>query len=130
MRAADTNVVIRFVAADDPAQSAVARRFFREGEVFVSQTVLLETEWVLRAVLGWDRRRVATTLTTLLRIGRIAVERSADAIWAVERHAAGADFADMLHLAAARRTSGFVTFDRSVARGAGANPPVPIETLR
>jgi len=130
VRSADTNVVGRFLADDDVAQAETARRWFRQGEVFVSQTVLVETEWVLRSVLGWKRARVARSLSTLLRGAMVVVERSSDALWAVDRHAAGADFADMLHLAAARRGAVFATFDRTLVRDAGASSPVPVETLR
>jgi len=130
VKSIDTNVVIRFIADDDPLQTCVARSLFRNSEIFVSQTVLIETEWVLRGVLGWDRRRVGSALVTLLRTDRVTVERSSDVLWAIERHAVGADFADMLHVAAARRTAGFATFDRAVAREAGPDSPVPVETLR
>ena len=130
MRAADTNLVVRAIANDDPQQSPIARRWFEEDAVFLSQTVLLETEWILRSVLGWPRDRVGAVLSALLRNRDIVVERGSDAIWATERHAQGADFADMLHLAASRRTSVFATFDRTLAAHAGAVPPVPIETLR
>ncbi len=130
MRAADTNVLVRFLAGDDPEQSRIAVRWFTQGDVFVSQTVLLETEWVLRAVLKWEHAKVVQHLSTLLRGSMVVTERASDAAWALERHAAGADFADMLHIAAARRTSAFATFDRALVRDAGSNPPVPIDTLR
>jgi len=130
VRACDTNVVVRAVASDDPLQSPVARRWFDDGGVFLSQTVLLETEWVLGTVMGWKRETVCIALGALLRKTNVMVERGADAVWALQRHAGGADFADMLHLAAAREMSAFATFDRAVAMGAGTHSPVVIETLR
>ena len=49
MRAIDTNVIVRFLTADDLAQAAVARRAIEAGDIFIPTTVLLETEWVLRS---------------------------------------------------------------------------------
>jgi predicted nucleic-acid-binding protein len=46
--AVDTNVIVRLVANDDPAQSPRAARLFAREDVYVPKTVVLETEWVLR----------------------------------------------------------------------------------
>jgi predicted nucleic-acid-binding protein len=51
------------------------------------------------------------------------------AAWAIDRLEAGADFADMMHIATAAGATRFVTFDRGVAKKAGATPPISIETL-
>ena len=52
MRSFDTNVAVRLVVEDDPAQCERAGRAFRravaEGGVFFSATVLVEVAWVLR----------------------------------------------------------------------------------
>ena len=57
MRAVDTNVVVRYLTGDQPEQAARAREVFRAGQVFVSTTVLLESDWVLRSVYGSPHRR-------------------------------------------------------------------------
>ncbi len=49
--------------------------------------------------------------------------------WAIGRSAKGADIADMIHIAASRHQAAFATFDRGVARAAGPDSPVPVETL-
>ena len=49
MRAVDTNILVRFLTADDPKQARTARRVMEAGDVFIGVTVILETEWVLRA---------------------------------------------------------------------------------
>ena len=52
MKALDTNVVVRYLTGDDPAQAARARAAVDAGPVFVPVTVLLESEWVLRSRYG------------------------------------------------------------------------------
>jgi predicted nucleic-acid-binding protein len=42
--AVDTNVVVRLLVNDDAAQAGRARALFEREQVFVSPTVLLETE--------------------------------------------------------------------------------------
>ena len=49
--------------------------------------------------------------------------------WALERHLAGADWADMLHLIANRKSEAFVTFDRDIEQAAGPDSPVLVRTL-
>jgi predicted nucleic-acid-binding protein len=45
----DTNLLVRALVADHPEQVAVARQLIARDTVFLSRTVLLETEWVLRS---------------------------------------------------------------------------------
>ena len=46
--AVDTNVVVRFLTGDEPAQAGRARALFEHEAVLLLKTVLLETEWMLR----------------------------------------------------------------------------------
>jgi len=48
MIAVDTNIIIRFLTHDDEGQYKKAFSIFNTEEVFISDTVILETEWVLR----------------------------------------------------------------------------------
>ena len=59
MRAVDTNVLVRLIVRDDPAQVEKAESFVAHG-AWVSQTVLAETVWVLESVYGLDRAQIAT----------------------------------------------------------------------
>jgi predicted nucleic-acid-binding protein len=127
VKAVDTNVVARFIMGDDPIQSPQAAECIARG-VFVSEGVLMETEWVLRAVAGWDRMRVNEALATLLALENVAVARPGDLAWALDRHRDGADWADMLHLIATRGYDAFVTFEKNLREG--SQPPVPVEHLK
>ena len=62
MRALDTNIVVRYLTGDDPEQAARAKAAIDAGPVFVSTTVLLECDWVLRSVYGFGGRQVAAAL--------------------------------------------------------------------
>ena len=128
MKAIDTNVVLRVITGDDLAQEATARDLLRSG-VFISLTVLMETEWVLRSFYRWRRYEIADALIALGRIEGVSLERTSAASWVVERYRAGADFADMIHLLVVEELESFATFDAGVARTAGADAPLPIETL-
>ena len=56
----DTNVLVRYLAQDDPAQSAKVNRLI-ESELnerhpgFISLIVLVETCWVLKRLYGANR---------------------------------------------------------------------------
>ena len=91
-------------------------------------SVVLETEWVLRSSYAWPRARIAEALAVLIDLPTLR-EAPQGIGWVIERFADGADFADMLHLAASGSADAFVTFDRRLAKAAGPNTPIPIETL-
>jgi predicted nucleic-acid-binding protein len=90
--------------------------------------VLLEAEWVLRSYYGWSREQRVRGLKSLLDLPH-AIAFPVSAQWALERTAKGADFADMLHIAAAEGASSFVSFEKKLKHLAGPDSPVPVETL-
>ena len=125
MRAVDTNVVVRYLTGDDPAQAARARAVIEAGDVFVGTTVLLESEWVLRSVYGFSGKEVAVALRALAGLPNVRVESPAMLAEALDRAQNGMDFADAVHLGAAVRCEAMLTFDRrfiELAKGS----PVPV----
>ncbi len=128
MRAIDTNVAARFLLADDPEQATLAIDIMA-GSVFVPITVLLELGWLLTSRYRQPRDVVATALLDMVDLPKVTVNDPALVRWALNRFAQGGDFADMLHLIAARDAAGFATFDRAIAAAAGPDSPVAIETL-
>ena len=122
MKGADTNVLVRYLVEDDPAQCRKARAFVDgvlEGgeELFLPQVVMCELVWVLSAAYGFRRVDIAAILDDVLRSEGIVVEdadlvaRAADA-YATSR----ADFADHLLGEQGRHAgcSAVGTFDRSL----------------
>lgn len=120
-------MVVRILTKDDAAQRVRAVALAEE-DFMLTATVLVETDWVLRSVYGWDRRQRAAGLRLLLDLPR-AVAIPAHVHWALARMEQGADFADMMHIALAAGASSFATFDHRLARSAGPDTPVPVETF-
>ena len=110
-------------------QAPLVDALMAEGQLFIPFTVLIETEWVLRAVYALDRETVSRLLAHLSIIDEIALPDAEGVIWACARHAAGADFADMIHIVASREHDAFVSLERKLATQAGVNTPIPIERL-
>ena len=122
MRAVDTNVVVRYLTGDDPGQAARARAVVDAGDVFVSTTVLLESEWVLRSVYGLSRTEVAAALRAFAGLPGLSVESPAVLSEALDHAQRGMDFADALHLGAAARCEALLTFDLRFIEQAGEVP--------
>jgi len=59
MIAIDTNIVVRFLTHDDAVQYKKAYKLFNEHDVFIADTVILETEWVLRFAYNFYCKRWA-----------------------------------------------------------------------
>ena len=132
MRAVDTNVVARYYLRDDSAQSRIATGILAGGDVFVPKTVVLELEWVLRAVAGQPAGKVIACLAHLIALPGVTVEDHDAVETALDYCRRGIDFADALHLAASRTCTELLTFDdRGYARRAaklGLKPPVKLAT--
>ena len=118
----DTNVVVRYLTGDDPGQAARARAVIDAGDVFVSTTVLLESEWVLRSVYGLSRTEVAAALRAFAGLPGLSVESPAVLSEALDHAERGMDFADALHLGAAARCEALLTFDLRFIEQAGEVP--------
>lgn len=126
MRGLDTNVLLRFLAADDPDQSARVAALFeaaeRTGErFFISTIALCELSWTLRGQpYSLDRGQIAAVLERILDTSLFEVEARALVRRALADFLLGrADFADHLlgwHSLEAG-CSDTLTFDRKL-RGA------------
>ena len=120
----DTNVVVRYLAQDNPKQSAAASRLFErvlapDNPGFVPVVVLCELAWVLAECYDADRARIRQAIDGLLVAKQVAVEtpdvvRKALRAW----DESAADFADALigELARANGADKTVTFDRTAAK--------------
>lgn len=82
MRALDTNILVRFVTADDSPQSERVRELFRTAEehhelLFVSLPVLLELIWVLGSAYDTPKAAIAEALQHLLGLPYLRFEQEA-----------------------------------------------------
>jgi len=128
LKSLDTNILVAALAGEGSPQYLEARAAL-DGEALITVTVLLETSWVLRSVLRWSHQDVVAAFTDLLVVTSITWQSRPAVEWALGRYAAGADFADMLHLALSGQADSFATFDQRIARFADTSV-VPVETLK
>jgi predicted nucleic-acid-binding protein len=124
MLGVDTNVLIRFLIRDDEAQFERARKLIKREvaagrRVFVSQLVLLETEWMLRSRYSLNKGQIIEAISGMLDASDIEFEdepaiEEALFIWKDTT----ADFADCLIGARNRRLGcrATATFDVKSSR--------------
>ena len=125
MIALDTNVIVRFVTNDDPVQSPKARGLIEVGDAWVSTTVILETEWVLRGAYRRGPAEIVRILRAFLGLPQVAVQDAVAVDRALELCSSGMDFADALHLASSGLAVQFATFDRDLRRRAAQIRGIP-----
>jgi len=135
MKALDTNVLARFFIDDDDDAQAAKQRSAAVAALseraFVSVTVLLEFEWVMRGFYTLPARDIARVMRALAGIEHITLEDRGAVLTALDGFDKGLDFADALHVARSSRTRAFSTFDQRLARRAKAlalTPPVEFLT--
>ena len=133
MRALDTNVLARFFI-DDPDDKEAAKQ--RPAAIaalsersFVSVTVLMELEWVMRGFYELPPKAISRVLRALAGIEHVTIEDRDAVQAALDAFDDGLDFADALHIARSSRASGFATFDQRLAKrakGLGLLPSVEL----
>jgi predicted nucleic-acid-binding protein len=118
--ALDTNVLVRLLVNDDPAQAEQAAALIDSSAAcFVPITVALELEWVLRGAYKLPREAVINAFEGLLAIRHLHLEQDDLVRRALEWHGHGMDFADALHLARSEGCGALISFDRQLALVAG-----------
>lgn len=126
----DTNVLVRAVVRDDPAQGDMAAKLLAEAEIIaVALPCLCEFVWVLRRVYGFGTEDIAAAIDALISTANVEVNRTAvEAGLAVLK--AGGDFADGIIAFEGAWLGGetFVSFDRKAvallsAQGIAARVP-------
>lgn len=124
MKSLDTNVLARFFIDDPDDGQALLQRpaavAAMSEPAFVTVTVLLELEWVMRGFYELPRADIERVLRALLGICHVTVEDRDAVLDALDHFGAGMDLADALHLTRSRRAAAFVTFDRRLASRATA----------
>ena len=120
----DTNVLVRLLTNDDPAQAQQARialdqaRIAQE-RIWISVVVACELVWVLQRLYAYDRKHIVSALSAMLKFPSLDLEHPAAMKKAVNELARSpADFADiLLGILSAEQGATFVlTFDKKAAR--------------
>ena len=117
----DTNVIARFLTRDDEQQYQKAYRIFKDAEeIFITTTVILETEWVLRFSYRFSAEQINQALLGIVNLKNVRVDNKTQIISALQWHQQGMDFADALHLAGSSHADKFASFDKKFRNKANA----------
>ena len=124
MFALDTNVIVRYIAQDDPAQSAAATRIFEDiisdkNHGFITSIALCETLWVLSRAYGQPREKLVEVMEALLKADNLELEHR-DLVWSAKEdfRNGNADFSDYLiaRIGKAQGASTTLSFDRNALK--------------
>lgn len=111
MIAVDTNVVVRLLTRDDEKQFQKALALFTKESIFIPDTVILETEWVLRFAYDFKTSEICDAFTKLFGMPNVKIPSPDRISLAIELARQGLDFADALHLALSQNCDRLATFD-------------------
>ena len=119
----DTNVLVRYLAQDDPRQAAKAlhlieRECSESRPGFIAAIVLAELVWVLESCYRSTKSEIVTVLQRILRTRQLIVQ-DAETVWKAVRlfETSKAGFADCLieRSGAMRDCEYTATFDKGAA---------------
>ncbi len=120
----DTNIIVRYLAQDDPAQSPKAtqlieRRLTEHNAGFVSVVAIVETAWVLERAYGLTDVEIAAAIESMLQTDVLVLEHEQEVFTAMIALKSGlGSFADAL-IGALGMNAGCartLSFDRKAAR--------------
>ena len=127
----DTNVLVRYLAQDEPKQAALATELI-EGQLtaatpgFISLIVLAELCWVLKSLYGATQEELTATAADLLGAAQFHLERREVVQAAIQRSSSRSKkprvgLVDLLitQVAAAEGCARTVSFDKAAVRSAG-----------
>jgi len=123
MKALDTNVLIRFLVADDEKQACIVRDLFKQAEtdkqtLFVPSLVTLEMIWVLESVYDIPRHNILDAFQKLLLMPILSFDAQAVLQNVIQSAQNGSeDLSDLLIALAAVESgcSSVLTFDRKAS---------------
>lgn len=120
MAAIDTNVLVRLVTRDDPAQVRKALAFIAQHRpVLVTQLSMLELAWVLLSRYNLEKSKVCQVVRMLLNMVELDIQSPAVLEAAVQTwERSKADFADcfILETVKVETSTPLGTFDARLAR--------------
>ena len=120
----DTNVLVRYLVQDDPAQSKLATKFIEKNCTdsepgIIGHIVLCELSWVLESNYQQSRDQIANVIEQILQVSQLAIPNT-ELIWRAlsDYRDSNADFSDLL-LSRINQASGCeytLTFDKKAAK--------------
>jgi len=131
MTGLDTNILIRYLAQDDPIQSPLATdiiefRLTEENPGFISIVALVEMVWVLDRAYGLEDQEIAAALEHILQADTFVIQNEQEVFTAtVALKEGNGSFADALIGALGSRAgcARTLTFDKTALRLPGFELP-------
>lgn len=111
MIAVDTNVIVRLLTRDHEAQYKKAYAVFRKHDIFIPDTVILETEWVLRYAYKFNPADISAAFGKLCGQANVHLSNPNTIARIIDWYQQGVDFADAFHLATSQSCQQLLTFD-------------------
>jgi predicted nucleic-acid-binding protein len=111
MIAVDTNIIVRLLTQDDEFQFNKSKEFFKERNIFIPDTVILETEWVLLFAYKFKPSEICIALRNLFGLPNVYLSNANLIAQIIQWYENGLDFADAFHLANSQHCQEFYTFD-------------------
>lgn len=122
----DTNILVRYFAQDDPAQSRRAARIIEQlteqEPGFISLVVMVETVWVLDRIYRLSSREIARCIEQMLQADTFTIQNEQEVFTAMTALKTGTgSFSDALIVALGRWAgcSTTLTFDQRAVRLSG-----------
>jgi len=119
----DTNILVRYLTQDDPAQSAKAteileRRLTPRNPGYVTVIAMVETVWVLDRAYGLNAQEIAAAVERMLQVEVLVIESEQEVFSAMVLKRGHGSFADALiaGLGARAGCTRTLTFDRRATR--------------
>ena len=127
----DTNILVRYLAQDDPVQSAKAteiieERLSEDEPGFISLVTIAEAVWVLDRLYDQSPQEIAQLIERMLQSDTLSFQNEQEVFTAMVTLKAGrSSFADALigALGTWAGCSSTLTFDKRAARLAGFEAP-------
>lgn len=120
MIAIDSNVLVRLLTGDNPAQYKASHKLFASEQIFIPDTVVLETAWVLRAAYDLEPTAICEAFRRTFGLENVTLANGQLVALAIAWHEAGLDFADAFHLALSQDHESLKTFDADFIKRAKA----------
>lgn len=118
MIAVDTNIIVRLITQDEEPQHRASVDLFQASEIFIPDTVILETEWVLRFAYGFKADEICAALRKIFGLPNVYLANENLIAQVLQWYENGLDFADALHLATSQHCSALYTFDNAFIKRA------------
>jgi predicted nucleic acid-binding protein len=126
MIAVDTNIIVTFLTGrDDPWRDKI-RDVMTHKLILVTATVLLESEWVLRAVYHVPRNEVDQAFQLLQTMPNVSFYPSNAVVKALIWARRGLDLPDAFHVALSSDADEFATSDRPFIKRSATLGVIPI----